>query len=185
MNSCACAARAAASTASCGASGSPNAMLSRTDAEKRNGSCEMTPISRRSERRSTSRTSMPSTSTRPAVDVVEPRHERGERRLPGAGPADERDRAARRDLEVDVLEDEPTGLVAEVDALEADLRRARAASGSAPGRVGDLLGLVEHLEDPLARGDRALRLADPHADHAQRHHEHREQEVEGEEAAER
>ena len=51
MNSCACAARAAASTASCGASGMPSAMLSRIDAEKRNGSCEITPISRRSERR--------------------------------------------------------------------------------------------------------------------------------------
>ena len=30
-------------------------------------------------------------------------------------------------------------------------------------RVGDVLGLVDHLEDPLARGRGALRLADPHA----------------------
>ena len=37
------------------------------DAEKRNGSCEITPISRRSERRTRSRTSIPSTRTRPAV----------------------------------------------------------------------------------------------------------------------
>ena len=48
-----------------------------------------------------------------------------------------------------------------------------------------LLGLVEDLEDPLSRGDRALRLADPHAEHPQRHDEHREQEVEREEVAER
>ena len=45
----------------------PNAMLSRTDAEKRNGSCEMTPISRRSDASVTSRTSTPSSVTRPLV----------------------------------------------------------------------------------------------------------------------
>ena len=51
--------------------------------------------------------------------------------------------------------------------------------------VRDLLRLVEDLEDPLACRDRALRLADPHAEHAERHDEHREQEVEGEEGSER
>ena len=59
--------RAARRTCSSVASRTPNAMFSRTVAEKRKGSCEMTPISRRSERRVTSRTSTPSTSTRPSV----------------------------------------------------------------------------------------------------------------------
>ena len=99
MNSCACAARAAASTASCGASGIPSAMLSRIDAEKRNGSCEMTPISRRSDRRARSRTSTPSTSDAPRRRVVEPRNERRERRLARAGRPDQRDRPPGRDLE--------------------------------------------------------------------------------------
>ena len=48
-------------------------------------------------------------------------------------------------------------------------------------RVGDLLGLVDDLEDPLAGRGRALRLADPHAEHAQRHHEHQHEDVEEEE----
>ena len=51
--------------------------------------------------------------------------------------------------------------------------------------VGDLLGLVEDLEDPLAGCDGPLRLTDPHSEHPQRHGEHREQEVEREERAER
>jgi hypothetical protein len=51
--------------------------------------------------------------------------------------------------------------------------------------VRDLLRLVEDLEDPLAGGGRALRLADPHAEHAQRHDQHRHVEVEGEELADR
>ncbi len=40
-------------------------MLSRTVVEKRNGSWAMTPIARRSDASFTSRTSTPSTSTRP------------------------------------------------------------------------------------------------------------------------
>ncbi len=50
-------------------------------------------------------------------------------------------------------------------------------------RVLDLLRLVHHLEDALARRGRALRLADPHAEHPQRHDEHRQQQVEGDEVA--
>ena len=41
--------------------------------------------------------------------VVEARHERGERRLPRARVADQRDRRARRELEVDLLEHGPVG----------------------------------------------------------------------------
>ena len=50
--------------------------------------------------------------------------------------------------------------------------------------IEDLFRLVEDLEDPPAGGDRALRLADPHPEHAQRHDEHGEKQVEGEEGAE-
>ena len=47
----------------------------------------------------TSRRSWPSTSTRPLGRVVEARDELGERRLAGAGRADERDGLARRDVQ--------------------------------------------------------------------------------------
>ena len=52
------------------------------------------------------------------------------------------------------------------------------------GRVGDVLGLVDHLEDPLAGGGRALRLADPHPEHPQRHDQHEHEHVEREEGVE-
>ena len=58
-------------------------------------------------------------------------------------------------------------------------------SSTASGRLGDVLRLVDDLEDPLAGGGRALRLADPHAERAQRHDEHAEVEVERDEAADR
>ena len=50
--------------------------------------------------------------------------------------------------------------------------------------VGDALRLVEHLEDAFAGRGRALRLADPHPEHAERHHEHQHEEVEEEEVGE-
>ena len=85
---------------------------------------------------------------------------------------------------VDVLEDGATRVVPERHVLEHDVpgtgwQRHRIAA------VEDLLRLVEDLEDPLAGCDRALRLSDPHAQHAKRHDEHREQEIEGGEGTER
>ena len=160
-------------------------MLSRTLAEKRNGSWEMTPTSRRSDRRVTSRTSTPSMSTRPSTRVVEARHERGERRLARPRGADQRDRACRP---------RSRGRCPRARAARGRSRSRRpskttrpgpAGSSPASGSVGDLLGLVDHLEEPLARGGRTLGLADPHAEHPQRHHEHHQQQVEGEEAADR
>ena len=120
----------------------------------------------------------------PRGRLVEARHERGEGRLPGAGVPDQRDRAAGREGQVDVLQDEPFRVVAEGDALEPDLPW--------PGRdrcrtraVLDALGLVEHVEDALARRGRALRLPDPHPEAAERDDQHREEQVEEEELAER
>ena len=120
----------------------------------------------------------------PRVGVVEARHERGERRLACARGPDQRDRAARLDLEVDALEHGPLGVVAEPDAGEDDPPGA-VGKLDRGGCVGHLLRLVDYLEEPLSGCGRALRLADPHAEHAQRHHEHHQQQVEGEEAADR
>ena len=97
---------------------------------------------------------------------------------------DQRDDLARLELEVDRAQHRPLGVVAERDAVERHAARAgRQLLGA--GLVADLLGLVDHLEDALAGRGRALRLADPHAERAQRHDEHREVEVEADEAADR
>jgi hypothetical protein len=113
----------------------------------------------------------------PRVDVVEARHERGERRLARARVADQRHRRPGLEVEVELLENRAAGQVRERDVLEADRAVARRQVAGA-GRVGDLLRLVEHLEDSLARRGRTLRLADPHAEGAERHDEQREIEVE-------
>ena len=87
-------------------------------------------------------------------------------------------------MEIHVVEDETRWVVSERDVLEDDLSRS-GRQWLRLGRVGDLLRLVEDLEDPLACCDRALGLADPHAEHSQGHDEHREEEVEREERTER
>ena len=181
-NSCACASRATRSTSSSERSARPNAMFSRTVAEKRKGSCEMTPTARaqRVERHVADVDAVDRHAS--GGDVVEARHERRERRLARARVADERDRAAGGDVEVDVLEHGPAVHVLERHVLEADVARARLQARCA-GTVGDLLGLVEHLEDALAGRGRALRLADPHAERAQRRDEHVHVQREGDEAA--
>ena len=98
--------------------------------------------------------------------------------------ADQRDRRARLDLEVDVVQDRPLGVVAERDVLEAEPALARRERpGARP--VADLLRLVEHLEDALAGGDGALARSDPHPEHPQWHDEVQQVDVEGDEGAER
>ncbi len=88
------------------------------------------------------------------------------------------------DVEVDVLEHEPARQVLERDVLEADATGAGSERGRA-GTVGDLLRLVDHLEDALARGRRPLGLADPHPERAQRRDEHAEVEEDRAEASRR
>ena len=186
MNSCACAARAAASTSSSVASGTPKRdVLADRRREEERILRDDADLAAQRPASSTSRTSTPSTSTRPVGRVVEARHERGERRLARAGVADQRDRPPGRELEVDVL-------AAPAGPGRSRTRRPRSATRPAPGgssprvrAVGDLLGLVDDLEDPLARRGRALRLADPHAEHPQRHDEHRERRLKAKNAAER
>ena len=73
----------------------------------------------------TSRTSCAVDRDAPGLHVVEARDERGERRLAGAGVADQRDDAPGLELEVDVVQDGPLRVVAERDVVEDDASRAR------------------------------------------------------------
>ena len=75
------------------------------------------------------------------------------------------------DVEVDVLEHRPSGEVFEGHALEPDGAGA-GRQRDRLGAVGNLLGLVHHLEDPLAGRGRTLGLADPHAERPKGLHEH-------------
>jgi len=117
-------------------------------------------------------------------DVVEARHERGQRRLARARVSDQRDRLTGRYVEVDALEHGASRHVLEPDPFEADVAApGRELAGAGP--IGHLLGLVDHLEDALTRGGRPLRLPDPHPQRAKRHDQQPEVEVEGDEAADR
>ena len=92
---------------------------------------------------------------RPRLDVVQPRGEVAERRLPRSGLADERRRRARCDGERDVLE-RPLLAVAEPDTVEDDVPRPRDRD-----RVGLLLDVdrvVEVLEDPVEERERRLHV---------------------------
>ena len=118
------------------------------------------------------------------LGVVVAGHERRERGLARPRAADHGERGAGGDLEIEVVQHRAVGVVAERHALEAQV----AAAGrklQRRRRIGDLGALVEDLEDALARGDGALVLPDPHADHAQRPDQDREVEVVGDEAAQR
>ena len=179
MNSSACASRAARSISCCVALGLAKAMFSPTVAEKRKGSWRTTPTSRRSVEAKVAH-----------VDAVD-------RDAPGRHVVEARDEAA------SVVLPEPVWLIratvlpgsssrsmpsstgTAVGVLERDVLEADAArpGGEPVGSraVGDVLDLVEHLENPLARCGRPLRLADPHSEHPQRHHEHHDEEVEEEE----
>ena len=98
--------------------------------------------------------------------------------------ADERDGATGLELEVDLVQHGPLRVVAERHILEAHEPAAVRELARTLG-VDDVLGLVDDLEDPLAGRRRALRLADPHAEHAQRHDEHQHEHVELDERAQR
>ena len=104
---------------------------------------------RRHERRS-----WPSTSTRALGGVVEAGHELGERRLAGAGLADQRDRLAGRDREVDVAQRPRAVLVVgpyrnETSSKRSSPRIRRQLDGV---RGVDELGLlVEQPEDLVER----------------------------------
>ena len=152
MKSCACASRAARTTSSSVAAGAPKVMFSRTVAEKRNGSCATIPIARRSDGE-LDLADVGAVDGHPALrDVVEARHERGERRLARAGLADERDRPPGLDLEVDLLEDRPARGVREGGALEArsDPRRAEARGRRGASVTSSVSSITSKIRSPDA-----------------------------------
>jgi len=116
-----------------------------------------------------------------AADVVEARHEVGERGLAAARVTDEGDGATGGHLEAHILEDAPVA-VREAHPVERHgagrLRQRR--------RVRSFLhldGRVEQLVDALPAGHRALCEAGEPADHLRRVHEHHEVRVEGDKLA--
>ena len=133
---------------------------------------------------SRSRTSTPSSSTRPGVDVVEARHEAGDGGLAAAGRA----RPARppprpRSVRSRPCEHRAAAAVAERDALEADLARAPAAAAARRARRRSRGRSTRISSHATGRRRRARRLRDEHARHAQRQDEHEDVGVEGDEVA--
>src|SRR5216683_638117 len=86
--------------------------------------------------------------------LVEAGHQIAQRRLAGAGSADDREVAARRQVDVDPVQDLFVA-VGEVDLFEPDMP-AGAGQRHGPGRLGDVDGQVEVVEYPLEQGQRAL-----------------------------
>ena len=105
---------------------------------------------------------------RAGVDVVEAEQQPRQRRLAGAARPDHRDCRARRDREVDVVQDRPPRVVAEVDVPEARPRRAAPRAAGAPGRSSISGCVVEQREHLLEVGQRLLDLAVDHAEEVER-----------------
>jgi hypothetical protein len=147
MNWCAFAARAAATTSSCGRSGSPNAMFERTVSLKRNVNCVTTAMCAEALERQVADVVA---ADRDATlgDVVEPRDEVGERALPAPAHAHERDDLADGDLQVDVAEHRLAGVVGERDVLELDAA-ADAVEDDGARAVDDLGAAIEEPERAL------------------------------------
>ena len=103
---------------------------------RRTGTCPRTRGRPRGARRArrTSRTSAPSMRTCPACDVVEARDEPGDRRLARRGRADERDRLAARDHEVEAVEHGRPAPVAERHAARTAPRPGRRAAARRAAR---------------------------------------------------
>ena len=86
------------------------------------------------------------------VQLVEPHDEVDERRLARAGRPDDGHGLTGADREVEVLDERLVGHVGEGHVLEGH-GPVRVLDARGLGDVGLLLGGVEHLEDPLRRGD--------------------------------
>ena len=86
--------------------------------------------------------------------VVEAGDQLRDRRLAGAGVADERDGRPGRDVEVDAVQHLGAGAVGEVDVVEADVAADLGRARSRRRLVGHLRLLVEHLHDLVERRDR-------------------------------
>ena len=91
----------------------------------------------------------------PLPDIVEPVEKRGDAGLSRAGRPHQRHRFARRNRQVQPVEHGLAGVVTEGHVLKRD-RAAHALGRQRPRLVDDGEGNVQHLEDPLPRGHRAL-----------------------------
>ena len=78
------------------------------------------------------------------LGVVQPREQPGDGALARAGGADEGERLARRDVQVEPVEHEAVALVAEADAVEPDVARA-ALELDRMARLAQLRLGLEHL----------------------------------------
>ena len=153
MNSSAPTARAAATISSRVASGRPKAMFSATVPAKRKPSCGTIPSWRRSDSCETSRRSTPSIVIAPAGRVVEAGEQLGDRRLAGAGVADERDRRPGRHVERRSRA-APRARGRRRSGRRRTRRGPRSRSSSTRVRGVEHLGLlVEQVGDLVERGD--------------------------------
>ena len=91
---------------------------------------------------------------RPARRVVEAREQLRDRRLAGAGMADERDRRARRHVEVDPVEHLGAASRSEKRTASKRTRPRDAAEVARAVAVANLGLLVEHVHDLVERRDR-------------------------------
>ena len=103
---------------------------------------------------------MPSMVIRPGVELVEPRHQRADRRLARRRWPDERHRLAGMDGEVDIVQHLLVRLVAEGDALVADVA-AQMPDVDGVRRVRDVGRGLQQLEVALESGD-AFRIGLQH-----------------------
>ena len=149
MKSCACASLAARSTSSSVASARPKAMFSRTRCREEERVLR-DDADLAAQRLELHLADIDAVDRDPSLGrVVEPGDERRERRLAGPRVTDQRDGSAGLQLEVDLVEHGPAGCVLERHALVVDAAVTRRHLGRVR-LVGDLLGLVHDLEDPLA-----------------------------------
>ena len=98
-----------------------------------------------------------------------------EGRLPGRGRTDDGDGRPRGDVEVDVVQHVPTGLVGEADLAGRRRRGRRTSRGRPPGRAGAVGPVAEDALHPVPTGQRVRQVAQREADDAQRPDEEREQ----------
>src|SRR5262249_43158488 len=111
------------------------------------------------------------------VDLIEAGNEPGDRGLARRGRPDQRDSFPRGDLEVEAIEDGPTGVVAEAHVLEAERPETglggrlvgwwrRKSPGTRPVSYRGIGG--QNLVDAGSRRDRSLGLGDQNSCHPQR-----------------
>ena len=157
-------------------------MFSRTVAEKRNGSSSTRPMADAQAAHGEVAHVVAVDEHRALGRVVEAREQPGDRRLAAAGAADERDRLARRQVQVEVLEHRPGLAVAEGDVAQLHLA-ARLDEVDGAGPVDDLGLGVEDLVDAAGRRRRPLGEHQHEPERAERRLEEHDVGAEGDERA--